>query len=546
VSGDAGAALEFQVTASSSSGSTQASSQPTAGVTQAPQNTALPGIGGPVTQGQTLTASTGSWSGYPAPSFSYAWQQCDQNGQNCAPISGATSSTYTPQPGDAGLTLAVTVKALNSVGSASTSSSPTGRVTSIPGNGTLPTISGSAALGQTLTATSGTWSGYPQPALAYQWQRCGQSCAAIIGATSQAYVLTQADVGSTVLATVTGANVAGQSSASSTPSAVVTGAPSNTGAPGISGNVTLGGTVSASPGQWSAYPAPTFTYVWQRCSPTHCGTISGATGPTYVAQRSEVGFTIAVMVTASNSLGASAAAPVQSTIVTGAPLPLVLPVVSGTVATGNVLTSTTGTWSGYPTVTFGTFQWQRCNSSGSACVSIPGATSTSYTVTSADLGSTLRFTLYGRNSLGSAFERSGQSTAINTAGILHGTMTRTPTLNVGVVATTANPVSQITISPPRDISFQRGRGGHVKGLDVTDAHGRRLSYTARISHGSLIITLAHDTASLRVVIGNRALLLDRDLIQRVRGAHSTTVAVKITYSEAGKLTRHVVLKVKAT
>lgn len=549
VSGDAGSTLEFQVTASNSSGSTQVSSPATAGVTQAPQNTALPGIGGAVTQGQTLTASTGSWSGYPAPSFSFAWQQCDQNGQNCAPISGATNSTYTPQPGDTGLTLAVTVTALNSVGSASQTSSPTGRVSAAPTYSAVPTLSGTAQLGQTLAATPGTWSGYPQPGLTYTWQRCnqsGQSCAQITGAMSPTYVLTPADVGSTVLATVTGTNVAGQSSASSAPSAIVTGAPSNTGAPSISGNVTLGGTVSASPGQWSAYPAPTFTYVWQRCSPTHCATISGATGPTYVAQRSEVGFTIGLTVTASNSLGASAAAPVQSAIVTGAPLGLVLPVVSGTVATGNVLSSTTGSWSGYPTVTPGSFQWQRCNSSGSSCVSIPGATSTSYTVTSADLGSSLRFTLYGRNSLGSAFERSAQSTLINTAGILHGTRTPTPTLNVGVEATTAKPVSQITISPPRDISFQNGSSGHVKGLEVTDAHGKRLSYTARISHGSMIITLARNTASLRVVIGNRALLLARDLTQRVRGTRSTTVAVQITYNDFGKLRRHVLLKVRAT
>jgi len=54
---------------------------------------------------------------------------------------------------------------------------------------------------------------------------------------------------------------------------------------------------------------------------------------------------------------------------------------------GDTLTAETGEWA----VTGGTYatyeyQWLRCNKSGSGCVEIPGATSGTYTLTSADVG----------------------------------------------------------------------------------------------------------------------------------------------------------------
>jgi hypothetical protein len=62
---------------------------------------------------------------------------------------------------------------------------------------------------------------------AYQWQRCAVSgaCAPISGATAASYVLTAADVGSTLRASVTASNSAGSASASSNPTAVVTVSP---------------------------------------------------------------------------------------------------------------------------------------------------------------------------------------------------------------------------------------------------------------------------------------------------------------------------------
>jgi Domain of unknown function (DUF5107)/Collagen triple helix repeat (20 copies) len=80
-----------------------------------------------------------------------------------------------------------------------------------PANTTLPTISGNAVEGQTLSSTSGGWSG-TLPTFAYQWLRDGQ---AIGGATGATYVIAAADVGHAVSLRVTASNATGSSSAES-------------------------------------------------------------------------------------------------------------------------------------------------------------------------------------------------------------------------------------------------------------------------------------------------------------------------------------------
>ena len=42
-----------------------------------------------------------------------------------------------------------------------------------PANTAVPVITGTTALGDTLTATAGTWTGTPEPTFAYQWTRGG-------------------------------------------------------------------------------------------------------------------------------------------------------------------------------------------------------------------------------------------------------------------------------------------------------------------------------------------------------------------------------------
>jgi thermitase len=86
-----------------------------------------------------------------------------------------------------------------------------------PANTTPPTIAGTAQVGQTLTAGSGSWSESPS-GYAYQWQRCdsaGANCAALSGATAQTYTLGASDLNTTVRVSVTASNAAGPSAAAS-------------------------------------------------------------------------------------------------------------------------------------------------------------------------------------------------------------------------------------------------------------------------------------------------------------------------------------------
>lgn len=125
---------------------------------------------------------------------------------------------------------AVTVAALVAVltafaGSGVAAQSSAAAANYAPTNSAAPSISGSAVVGQTLTANNGTWASQTNPTYTYQWQRCdaqGNSCAAISGATAQTYVVQQADVGKTLRVTVTARNNDGSTSATSAQTAVVT------------------------------------------------------------------------------------------------------------------------------------------------------------------------------------------------------------------------------------------------------------------------------------------------------------------------------------
>lgn len=80
----------------------------------------------------------------------------------------------------------------------------------LPSNSVAPAITGTAQEGQTLTCSTGTWSG--SPTYTYQWKRNGNN---ITSATNSTYTLVTADVGQTILCTVTATNFIGSASANS-------------------------------------------------------------------------------------------------------------------------------------------------------------------------------------------------------------------------------------------------------------------------------------------------------------------------------------------
>jgi hypothetical protein len=193
-----------------------------------------------------------------------------------------------------------------------------------PTNTAVPTISGTAQVGATLTATTGSWTGSPT-GYSYQWRRCnsgGTSCSDISGAVASTYVQTAADLGGTIRVVVTAVNAGGQASATSAQTGVVAAqpAPVNTVLPVISGAAQVGSVLSTTTGTWTNNPS-NYTYQWRRCnsSGASCSNISGATLSVYVLTSLDEGQTIRVVVTATNTGGSTAATSAQTGVIAAAP-----------------------------------------------------------------------------------------------------------------------------------------------------------------------------------------------------------------------------------
>ena len=221
-----------------------------------------------------------------------------------------------------------------------------------------------------LTASPGTWSGTPPIGYTYQWRRCdstGNACTDVAGATTQTYTLAGADVGSTVRVVVTASNAGGSATVPSAATAVVAGPlpPANMSAPTISGTAQEGQMLSADPGSWSGTAPIGYAYQWRRCDAGggSCVDIIPAAAQTYTLTAADLGSTIRVVVTASNSVGSSTAASAQTAVVVAgatAPANTSPPSISGTAQAGQTLSADPSTWSGTPPISY-TYQWRRCN-----------------------------------------------------------------------------------------------------------------------------------------------------------------------------------------
>jgi hypothetical protein len=427
VPADVGATIRVAVTASNDLSSTAGSAPTTIIAAAPPANTSPPTISGTAQQGQTLSASTGTWSGTAPFTYAYQWRRCDTGGGGCADIAGATATTYTLVAADLATTIRVAVTASNAAGSALASSSQTQVVAPPPApptNTSLPTISGTTQDGQTLSGSTGTWSGTPPFTYAYQWRRCdtaGANCVDVTGATGKTYALGPADVGKTIRVAVTATNRGGSTTATSDPTAVVAAAPPvNTSPPAIAGTAQQGQTLSASTGTWSGTAPFTYAYQWRRCDTGGggCADIASATTTTYTLVAADLGRTIRVAVTASNSAGSSSQSSAQTAVVAASATPPVNtspPTIAGTAQQGQTLSASSGAWSGTAPFTYA-YHWRRCDTGGGGCADIASATTTTYTLVAADLGTTIRVAVTGSNSAGSSVASSIQTPTVTAAG----------------------------------------------------------------------------------------------------------------------------------
>jgi hypothetical protein len=298
-----------------------------------------------------------------------------------------------------------------------------------PVNSSVPTISGTAQAGLSLSASTGSWSNSPT-GYGYQWRRCdtaGASCTSVAGATGAQYGLSTTDVGSTLRIVVTATNAGGSASATSSPSSVVAPAPTapqppsgappaNIALPVISGTAEEGKALSASTGTWINAPTG-YSFQWRRCDSSggSCASIGGATATQYTLGSLDVGRTLRVLVTALNGAGQSTATSAASAFVAPKPAPPPPPVnvtppdLSGPTSMGKRLRTSDGTWTNTPTRM--TYQWKRCTSS-STCETIAGATDSTYALNPGDVGYRIVAVVTAWNAGGSCAAASVLSTSV--------------------------------------------------------------------------------------------------------------------------------------
>ena len=374
--------------------------QPTEPAQNSPA-TGTPQISGTAQVGQTLTANTTGISdadGLNNAAFSYRWIRND--GSTDTDIQDATGSSYTLVSADAGQTIQVKVtftddadnqESLTSAATAAVAPEPNSPATG------LPTISGTARVGDTLTADTSAITdadGLNNATFTYQWIRNdGTSDTEISRATSYTYTLSETDVGKTIKVRVRFTDDRGHNEAvTSSPTSTVAAAPNTAanGAPTITGATRIGQTLTAVTTGISDQDGLTqvaYTYQWLRNDGTNDSEISRATNATYTLDSNDAGKTIKVKVSFTDDRGHNEVVTSSATAtITAAPNNPAdgRPTITGTVRVDERLTADTAGISdtdGLTQVAY-TYQWVR--NDGADDADIIGANYQTYLLTAED------------------------------------------------------------------------------------------------------------------------------------------------------------------
>ena len=197
--------------------------------------------------------------------------------------------------------------------------------------------------------------------------------------------------------------------------------------PSVRGVAQEGQTLEGQNGQWLMDNGLnctdcTLRYTWQRCNVdmSGCADVPGRTGFSYLLGPDDVGKRIRLVEwifkrdcgAHNSSTGAiechdiernGASAPTQPVVAKPIVVPQFTgtPTVAGTPMEDEVLRATGATWTGPGTITK-TFYWQRCNTAGEGCFTIPGATGPTYRLTVNDVDARIRVVETATNEGGAA------------------------------------------------------------------------------------------------------------------------------------------------
>ena len=402
VAADEGKTISVTVTFTDDAGNEESlTSAATAAVEAKPNTpaTGAPTIGGKAQVWETLTADTsgiGDEDGLDGTVFAYQWQADGTD------IQDATGSTYTLFYADKGKAISVAVSFTDDAGNEeSLTSAATAAVEAKPNTPPTgaPTIGGKAEVGETLTAdTSGISdaNGLTNPGYIYDWLRVGGGTRTIIpGATSSTYTLVAADEGKTIKVEVTFTDDEfNDETLTSAATAAVEAKPNTpaTGAPTITGTAQVGETLMAATSGISdedGLSNAVFSYQWLADGTD----ISDATASTYTLLDSDEGKAISVKVTFTDDAGNDETLTSEPTAAVEAKpnSPATgQPAINGAALVGETLTADTSGISDEDGLDNVSYSYQWVSNDGGADSEIDGATGSTYTLDSDDLGKTIR------------------------------------------------------------------------------------------------------------------------------------------------------------
>ena len=374
--------------------------------------TGAPTISGTAQVGETLSADKSGIAdadGLANATFSYQWITDD------SVIVASAARTYTPTDGDRGKSIKVRVSFTDDAGNPETRTSANTATVEARANSPvtgLPTISGTAQVGETLTAnTSGVADvdGLSNVQYEYRWLA---NDSGISGATNATYTLVAADEGQVIKVRVSFTDDAGNNETlTSAGTAAVSAANTPaTGLPTISGTAQVEETLTANTSGVADVDGLSnvqYEYRWL----ANDSDISGATNATYTLAAADGGKVIKVRVSFTDDAGneetltsaatdAVSAAPAANSPATG------VPTISGTAQVGETLTAnTTGVADadGLSNVQY-EYQWLADDAE------IAGAISLTYTLADTDEGKAIKVEVTFTDDEGSAETLSSAAT----------------------------------------------------------------------------------------------------------------------------------------
>ena len=416
---------------------------------------------GSVVKGSVLTAGTLTPA---AATVSYQWQADVSGNAVFSNISGATSSTYTTTDSEVGDKVRVVVTGTGSY--TGTANSTAVGVITTPLTA-IATPTGTLGVGSVLTAgalTAGALSPTASNAT-WQWSSAttsGGTYTSISGATNSTFTLTSTQNGQYLKVTATGISPYTGSIASAYVGPVFTNLIS-IGA--VTGTTTVGSTLTAG----TISPAgASVNYQWQNDvvgNGVFSNVASGGTSNTYVLTLSELADDMRVCVTGTgNYVGTVCSAPTSQVTTPFT----AIGAITGSTVYGSVLTAGTLT----PAAATVSYQWSSSTTSNGTYNNISGATSSTYTLVSTDIGDYLKVTATGINGYTGTFTSAASSVILqkqltianpsltlskvydgtNTAAVTPGTLSGKVGADVVSINTTTATYNSVTVGTGKTIT----------------------------------------------------------------------------------------------